>query len=214
MTAWKTASNRAVKTTARESSPTTTNKRPKLPKVTVGELSINLGAFVAYALLGGAAIYNAHLYFRIISELLPLPWLWLQVLVGVSIWGLIQIGELLPFLIRSEVGFMALIALATERFKGVDPAIARNPTSARLAKRINNFPARWLWGMGAIGGATFLVDFIMVWYYFEPIQLTGFLPSISITALFQIALTVVLFQSAFCFALYMNNGKWFLKTGK
>ncbi len=109
---------------------------------------------------------------------------------------------------------MALIALATERFKGVDPAIARNPTSARLAKRINNFPARWLWGMSAIGGATFLVDFIMVWYYFEPIQLTGFLPSISITALFQIALTVVLFQSAFCFALYMNNGKWFLKTGK
>ena len=33
--------------------------------ISIGEIALNLGAFVAYAFLGAVAIYNVHLYQQI-----------------------------------------------------------------------------------------------------------------------------------------------------
>lgn len=182
-------------------------------KLTHGEIALNLGSVLSILFLGSVAVYNMHLYHKIFGELLPLPWPWLQKAVGLTAWATIQIAELLPFLIRSEVGFMALIAISTSAMPKVKSSSA-DPIVTRMARRINTFPQRWLWLASMIGSFVFGLDLIMVSYWFKPIQWTFIFPSISITAIFQVLMTVTMFQLAFMFCLFTANGRWFLRNGK
>lgn len=183
-------------------------------KTSIGEIALNLGSHVAYLFLGAVAIYNIHLYQQIFANLLPLPWAWLQWVFGFLGWMLIQIAELLPILICSEIAFMALIAIAIGAF----PKIAHNkhhsPAVSRLRDRINSYPDWWLYMANAIGSVVFLIDLFLVGLHFEPLRWTWFIPSIDFMALIQVVVTVLMFQGAFSFALWVSGGRWFVRNAQ
>lgn len=183
-------------------------------KTSIGEHSLNLGALVAYAFLGAVAVYNVWLYQRIFADLLPLPWDWLQWAFGFLGWMLIQIAELLPILIRSEIAFMALIAMAIGAFPRIAHDKRHSPAVSRLRDRINSYPDWWLFMANVIGSVVFLVDLFFVGLHFEPLRWTWFIPTLDFTALMQVVVTVLMFQAAFGFALWVSGGRWFMRNAQ
>lgn len=183
-------------------------------KISIGEISLNLGSGVAFFFLGVVAIYNVYLYQQIFSNLLPLPWAWLQWAFGFLGWMLIQIAELLPILIRSEIAFMALIAIAIGAFPKIAHDKRHSPAVSRLRDRINSYPDWWLYMANAIGSTVFLIDLFLVGLHFEPLRWTWFIPSIDFMALIQVVVTVLMFQGAFSFALWVSGGRWFVRNAQ
>jgi len=66
----------------------------------------------------------------------------------------------------------------------------------------------------AIGSVVFLIDVFMVALHFEPLQWTFFIPRIDLGATIQVVITVLMFQAAFTFALWVNGGKWFVGSAR
>ena len=182
--------------------------------ISIGEIALNLGAFVAYAFLGAVAIYNVHLYQQIFSNLLPLPWAFLQWIFGLFGWALIQIAELLPILIRSEIAFMALIAVAIGAFPKIAHDSRHSAAVARIRDRINSYPDWWLYMANAIGSVVFIIDLFLVGLHFEPLTWVFFIPRIDLGAVIQVVVTVLMFQLAFTFALWVSGGRWFVRNAR
>ena len=181
-------------------------------KISIGEIALNLGSLVSYAFLGAVAVYNVHLYQGIFRDLLPLPWAWLQWVFGLFGWALIQIAELLPILIRSEIAFMALIAVAIVAFPKIAPDQSHNAAMVRIRDRINSYPDWWLYMANAIGSAVFMIDLFMVSLHFQPLRWMWFIPSIDFGALISVVVTVLMFQLTFTFALWVSGGRWFVRN--
>jgi hypothetical protein len=129
-------------------------------------------------------------------------------------WSLIQIAELIPILIRSEIAFMALIAIAISAFPQVKDNGSHSAAVRRIRDRINSYPDWWLYMANAIGSVVFLIDLFMVSLHFEPLQWTFFIPRIDLGATIQVVVTVLMFQAAFTFALWVSGGKWFVRNAR
>ena len=183
-------------------------------KISIGEIALNLGSLVSYAFLGAVAVYNVHLYQQIFTNLLPLPWAPLQWIFGLFGWALIQIAELLPILIRSEIAFMALIAIAIGAFPKIAHDKRHSAAVARIRDRINSYPDWWLYMANAIGSVVFVIDLFLVGLHFEPLRWTWFIPSIDFGALIQVIVTVLMFQLTFTFALWVSGGRWFVRNAQ
>jgi len=122
----------------------TTAPKRQFQKLSIGESALNLGAFVSFAFLGAVAVYNIWLYQQIFTNLLPLPWEFLQWVFGFFGWMLVQIAELIPILIRSEIALMALIAIAIDAFPRVADNGSASAAVKRLRDRINSYPDWWV----------------------------------------------------------------------
>jgi hypothetical protein len=183
-------------------------------KISIGEIALNLGSLVSYAFLGAVAVYNVHLYQQIFTNLLPLPWAPLQWIFGLFGWALIQIAELLPILIRSEIAFMALIAIAIGAFPKIAHDNRHSAAVARIRDRINSYPDWWLYMANAIGSVVFVIDLFLVGLHFEPLRWNWFIPSIDFGALIQVIVTVLMFQLTFTFALWVSGGRWFVRNAQ
>lgn len=191
-----------------------TNTRFQKPKLrTAGEATLNLTALAATAFLGAIATYNISLYQKIFSNLFELPWAWLQWLFGFSGWLLIQLVEVLPILLRNELGFMALIAIAASTFPRIN-VNQSNPIAKRLGDRINLTPEWWLFNSNRAATLTFGADLVFVGRHFQAIDFGSFIPRIDVGALFSTVVTVVIFQAAFILALHAWNGRWLVREGK
>jgi hypothetical protein len=191
-------------------------RRQPRGRITLGERVINVGVYASIALLVAVGIYNCWLYVQIFKQLLPLPWSWLQTAFGVLGWVVLQTGELLAMFINSELGFMALLAVSAMAHPNIK-IVNANPIAQRIADRVNSFPARWMHGANVVASFLVLVDVVLVWLYFQPIQLggfLGFLPSVNFTAFLQIVATVGMFQAVTAFALFVHNGKQLTRQGR
>lgn len=181
--------------------------------LTIGEFALNLGTFVSFAFLGCVGIYNIYLYQQIFSRLFDLPWEWLQWLLGLTAWALIQTAELMPYLIENEASFMALLAVGINVFPRVDEK-ASSPIASRLLRRINTFPQRWLWLANTISSVVYLVDLPLVGWHFEVLGWERFIPRLNFMGLVQTILTVVMFQAAFIYSMHAKDGRWFVGKAK
>ncbi len=180
---------------------------------TLGEYGLMLLAVISVVVLVGVAIYNVNLYTEIIAGYLPMPWAWLQRMVGWGLWALIQACELIPLLIEYETAFMALIAVSAGAFPSVSIG-GNNPTVNKIQRRVNSFPKRWLFLAGMMGCVVFGLDLALVIGHFKPVAMNGFIPSIDMGAAFSVILTVILFQAACMICLFACNGLWFVGLGR
>lgn len=192
----------------------TTNREKRLwsfPK-TFGEVCLGLASRLAFVLLGLASVYNVWLYQQIFARLLELPWAWLQKAFGFVGWAVIQIAELMPFLIHAEIAFMALLAIAIQHHPKVSVA-SESPIIKRITDRVNHFPERWLFTAKVIASVVFVIDLGLVGWHFNVIE-TGILQQVNVPAAFQTVLSVFIFQFTFMFALFSMNGGWLVRTAK
>jgi hypothetical protein len=181
--------------------------------ITAGEVALNLTAFAACVLLGAIAVYNISLYQKIFTQMLELPWVWLQWVFGVSGWGVIQLVEVMPILLRNELGFMALIALAAMTFPRVHVG-SNSPVAQRLGDRLNLTPERWLFFSNLAATLTFGWDLFSVGRYLGALEFDGFIPRLNFGAIIATLVTVFIFQCAFILVLHAFNGRWLIGEGK
>lgn len=192
----------------------TTNRTRKswsFPK-TFGEIFLGLASRLSFVLLGIASVYNIWLYQQIFARLLELPWAWLQKAFGFFGWAVIQIAELMPFLIYSEIAFMALIAIAVQHHPKVSVA-SDSPIIKRITDRVNHFPERWLFAANIIASVVFLLDLVLVGWHFGVIEFS-YLPRVDVPAALQTLMAVFIFQGTFMFALFSLNGGWLVRNAK